>query len=121
MLGNDEDFMSADVYIDPPADCCNSDQDSVAEDGGGIVEDLLRNVLQVEAYMVVHRGDGDQEIRYEEGASREADDSATAVSDTARKRCSKLKHLPANIRTPFKLSDQRKSQNTGTFRNTRHF
>src|SRR6218665_3051166 len=89
MLENDEDFMSADIYIDPPADSDNSDQDSGAEDGGGTVDNLPRNVLQAEAFMVVHRVDGDQEIGHEEGASREADSSATAVSDTAHKRCSK--------------------------------
>ena len=89
MLENDEDFMSADIYIDPPTDSNNSDQDSGAEDGGGIVDDLPRNILQALAHMLVHRGDGDQEIGYEEGASTEADSSGTAVSDTARKRCSK--------------------------------
>ena len=52
MLENDEDFMSADIYIDPLIDSDNSDQDTVAEDGGRIVDDLPGNVLQAEAHDV---------------------------------------------------------------------
>ncbi len=93
MLENDEDFMSADIFLSPPeldSDC--SDNDSGPEDAGGIADNLPRNILRASARMIVHRGSGNEEVGNEEGTeitesgSSGGDGLSAGISAKKRKR-----------------------------------
>lgn len=110
MLENDEEFMSADIFISPPSDSDSSDADSGPEDGGGIVDNLPRNLLRASAHAIVRRGHGNDDIGNEESAETEnsergsteetADETAdktVASNPIKRKRSVPKKQASANV------------------------
>ena len=53
MLEDDEDYQSADIFIEPPENALNSDEDSGDEDAGGTLDNLSGNQLRASAEATV--------------------------------------------------------------------
>ena len=57
MLQDESDFVSANIYIQPPENGNDTDQDSGSEDSGGTVDNLTGRQLWAEASATIFTSD----------------------------------------------------------------
>lgn len=87
MILEDDDVLSADVYISPPDDGVCSEEDS-GDENDGTVDNMSGNQLRASAEVVTCRSDGDTQtvggLDVSEDEENDADGGTESGSDTAR-------------------------------------
>jgi len=86
MLEEDDNLVSADVYITPPSQGEITDEDSGPEDDGGVVDNLARTQLRSMAEAVIQDRDDTRRVGGQdaESESSDVDNSRQPGSDTDR-------------------------------------
>jgi len=85
MLEEDDNFVSADLYITPPSQGEVTDEDSGPEDDGGTVDNLARAQLRSTAEAVIQDCDDTRRVGGQDvDESADADDSGQLGSDCDR-------------------------------------
>ena len=62
MIEDDQDVQRADIYIDPPSDGIETDEESGNEDEGGTFSNLSGRQLRSSASVTVETNDGRQRV-----------------------------------------------------------
>ena len=86
MLEDDNDFQSADIFLEPPLSGEITDEDSGEEDGGGTMDNLNGHQLSARAEVTIVTGGVRKRYLTDADESADEDVSRERVSERERER-----------------------------------